>query len=92
VKRIAFETNPVNPGTESPLKVGGSSGLAAIIDRKLQGRVVAETPHDVVDFVSERDVMDAVGEGRKILVSSRTMITPLAKDTAREHDVFRKVD
>ncbi len=92
VKHIAFETNPVNPGAESPLQVGGSSGLADIIDRKLQGRVVAETPHDVVDFVSERDVMDAVRDGRKILISSRTMITPLAKDTAREHDVLRKVD
>ena len=92
VKRVAFETDPVNSGTEVPLQVGGSSGLVDIIDRKLQGRVVAETPHDVVDFVSERDVMDAVREGRKILISSRTMVTPLAKDTARDHDVLRKVD
>ncbi|RLE24490.1 MAG: hypothetical protein DRJ08_00805, partial [Acidobacteria bacterium] len=92
VKRVAFEMNPVNPGSESPLQVGGTGGIAEIIDRKLQGRVIAETPHDVVDFVSERDVLDAVREGRKILISSRTMVTPLAKDTARDHDIFRKVD
>ncbi len=92
VKRVAFEANPVNPGNEAPLRVSGGTDISEIIDRKLQGRVIAETPHDVVDFVSELDVLDAVREGRKILISSRTMITPLAKDTARDHDIFRKVD
>jgi len=91
VKRIAFETNPVNTGTKEPLTVAGA-GIGSVVDRVLQGRTPSAGTGPVADFVSEDDVYDAVRAGRKIRVSSRTMITPLARDTGEAKGIFEFTD
>ena len=91
VKRIAFETNPVNTGTQPPVQVEGS-GVAGVVDRVLQARGGAVASGPVLDFVSENDIHDAVKAGRKLRVSSKTMITPLARETGEAKDIFEFVD
>ncbi len=44
-----------------------------------------------VDFVSEVDVKKALETGEKIFVTSKTIITPSARDLGEERDVFAKV-
>jgi acetaldehyde dehydrogenase (acetylating) len=53
----------------------------------------ANRPHEAarpkpVDFVSEDDVRRALTKGQKIYVSSRTIITPSARDLGEEREVF----
>jgi acetaldehyde dehydrogenase (acetylating) len=53
----------------------------------------ANRPHEAarpkpVDFVSEDDVRRALTKGEKIYVSSRTIITPSARDLGEEREVF----
>ncbi len=45
-------------------------------------------PERPVDFVCEQDVRSAISDRRKIAVSSRTIITPAARDLAAAHGVF----
>ncbi len=90
VKRIAFETNPVNTGSMAPLKVSGGT-VADAVDRRLRTRS-APAKGDVMDFVSEENVRDAIRGGYKIRISNGTMITPLAKDTGKAHEIFENVD
>ncbi len=41
-----------------------------------------------VDFVSESDVRTAVDKGRKIYITSKSIVTPAARDLGEEKDVF----
>lgn len=43
-----------------------------------------------VDFVSEADVRAAVEKGAKIYITSKTILTPAARDLGNEKDVFAK--
>ena len=43
-----------------------------------------------VDFVSEADVRTAVEKGAKIYITSKTILTPAARDLGNEKDVFAK--
>ena len=45
-------------------------------------------PDRPVDFVCEDDVRQAVGNGRRIAVDDRTIITPAARDLGERHGVF----
>ena len=47
---------------------------------------VVETP---AVFLCEDDVRQAVKEGRTLLVSEKTIITPAARDLANAHNVLR---
>jgi hypothetical protein len=41
-----------------------------------------------VDFVSETDVRHAIEKGEKIYITSKTILTPSARDLGNEKDVF----
>jgi hypothetical protein len=41
-----------------------------------------------VDFVSEQEIRAALKRKEKILIGSKTIITPAARDLAAQHDVF----
>jgi hypothetical protein len=41
-----------------------------------------------VDFVCEADVRQAIQEGRKIPINSKTIITPSARDLAAPGDIL----
>lgn len=142
IKRVAFETKPVNvPATvrtpaiaEIPAaalrpKVPVSRDkIAEIVDqflsRKLPDSLTAAPPEPVVPerstedtspvktvihelrpqsltengalrepvaFVSETDVRDAIEKGEKIYVTSKTIITPSARDLGEEKEIFARV-
>lgn len=44
-----------------------------------------------VAFVCEADVRDALAQGRKIPIGSKTLLTPSARDLGRERDAFEDV-
>jgi len=97
VKRVAFETNPVNKGQLSPILLNGS-GVKAVIEEKLEEKLTSVSNSansglngSPVDFVSEEDVLNAKEKGEKIYINDKTMITPLARDTGREYNIFIKV-
>jgi hypothetical protein len=41
-----------------------------------------------VDFVSEEEIRVALKRKQKIVIGSKTIITPAARDLAAQHDVF----
>lgn len=43
-----------------------------------------------VDFVAEDDVRRALQRGERIVIGSRTLITPLARDLGEQHGIFDK--
>jgi hypothetical protein len=48
-------------------------------------------PNIPVDFVSETDVRAAIENGEKIYITSKTILTPSARDLGEERDVFARV-
>lgn len=44
-----------------------------------------------MDFVSETDVRNAIDKGEKIYITSKTILTPSARDLGNEKDVFASV-
>ena len=44
-----------------------------------------------LDFVSEDDVRRAINEGKKIYVTSKTIITPSARDLGEEKEIFARI-
>jgi acetaldehyde dehydrogenase (acetylating) len=48
----------------------------------------ATTDHQVVDFVCEEDVRQAIRLARKIVIGERTIVTPAARDLAEAHRIF----
>jgi acetaldehyde dehydrogenase (acetylating) len=136
VKRIAFETKPVNKAVAKSVStdVSAVSGkkppvereqIAAIVDQFLSQKLkdapspAPETPkaqpiqptpvktviHELrlqsssqngasispMDFVSETDVRNAVEKGEKIYITSKTILTPSARDLGEEKDIFARV-
>ncbi len=132
IKRVAFETKPVNakvteawadrptsqaasqPPTSAPRP--DREKIAAIVDsflsKKLAEMPATEPPvetrtiiHKVtaenavqkpvpiapVDFVSEDDVRRAIGDGKKIYISKKTILTPSARDLGEEKEVFARI-
>ncbi|HMQ03400.1 MAG TPA: aldehyde dehydrogenase family protein [Pyrinomonadaceae bacterium] len=47
--------------------------------------------HEPVSFVSESDVRDAIAKNAKIYITSKTILTPSAKDLGEEKGIFAKV-
>ena len=86
---------PRAPGAVSSPGVDDAS-MRRQIDAFLAGRPgmgpPAETPNSgagsAVEFVCEEDVRQAVRQGRKIVISERTIVTPAARDLADLHRVF----
>ena len=142
IKRVAFETKPVNAPKASEQAMGTGQrkrpirreDVAAIVDQFLSKKLaempekpqeptakapepppieaptapespvrtviheLRTTPVDAngadrtpVDFVSESDVRDAIAKGRKIYITSKTILTPSARDLGEEKEVFARV-
>jgi acetaldehyde dehydrogenase (acetylating) len=77
-----------------------AASLTARIDEFLSGRGLGESPYPgtsvpvqeerqaPVEFVCEDDVRTALAQGRKIVVSDRTIVTPSARDLGESRRVF----
>lgn len=58
---------------------------------EVSGTPTAEKSQKAVEFVSEADVRDAISGGQKIIIDSKTIVTPAARDLGREKDVFVEI-
>lgn len=70
--------------TESPVKT-------VIHELRPQSLTENGFKSEPVDFVSETDVRAAVEKGVKIYITSKTILTPAARDLGEEKDIFAKV-
>lgn len=82
-KAISFVTPEVKPISESPVKT-------IIHELKVEPQKNGSKPQ-IVDFVSETDVRNAIEKGEKIFITAKTIITPSAKDLGEEKEIFAKV-
>jgi acetaldehyde dehydrogenase (acetylating) len=87
-KKIADTPLPEPPSpepvTESPVK----TIIHEIRPQSLTENGSSKTP---MDFVSETDVRKAIENGEKIYITSKTILTPSARDLGNEKDVFASV-
>jgi hypothetical protein len=74
---------PVSPAAEpeSPVK----TVIHELRPQSLTENGANRTP---MDFVSETDVRNAIDKGEKIYITSKTILTPSARDLGNEKDVF----
>ena len=77
----------------------GAEALTGRIDQFLSARLATKpvepvsrvdpvAPSKALEFVCEDDVRRAVKEGRTLLVSERTIVTPAARDAGEAAKVF----
>jgi acetaldehyde dehydrogenase (acetylating) len=90
---------PKKPGQPAPDAIPADA-LTSRIDRFLATRglvpgsslaaqpAAPPPPAEVEQFVCEDDVRSAVREGRKLLISERTIVTPAARDAGEAAKVF----
>jgi hypothetical protein len=79
---MVVETPPVPAPAEAP---------ARTIIHELRPQKEIDESRVPVDFVSEADVREALGKGKKIYITSKTILTPSARDLGNEKDIFAKV-
>ena len=77
---------PARPETpaESPVKT-------IIHELRPQSLTENGTSHTPMDFVSDTDVRLAIEKGEKIYITSKTILTPSARDLGNEKDIFASV-
>lgn len=87
----------------SLVESGGESVAAQVVDRFLAARKPAPAPPapaatpaapkvDVVDFVCEDDVRQAMRKSQKIYIGAKTILTPSARDLGAQYDVLVTVE
>jgi acetaldehyde dehydrogenase (acetylating) len=79
---------PATPGANTST---GEKALAAAASAKASGAGsigVTEQPVNVVGFVSENEVREAISRGEKIFIGPKTIVTPSARDLGGEHEIF----
>ena len=94
---VRLPSLPKAPATPQPDAIPADA-LTARIDRFLSSRGLApqtpeaakasQAPSEAEQFVCEDDVRRAVREGRKLLVSEKTIVTPAARDAGEAEKVF----
>ncbi|HYK92009.1 MAG TPA: aldehyde dehydrogenase family protein [Acidobacteriota bacterium] len=105
VKRLALETSEVIPSWART--VGAAKGVpptpvsedrlratvASLVEAYLasDSQPAAPAPQ-AVEFVCEQDVRAAIHDRRTIHISSKTIITPAARDLEAAHNVFVKLE
>lgn len=72
------------PVIESPVK----TVIHELRPQSLTENGAKQTP---LDFVSETDVRSAIEKGEKIYITSKTILTPSARDLGEEKDIFARV-
>jgi hypothetical protein len=75
---------PAETPTESPVKT-------IIHELRPQSLTENGASHTPMDFVSETDVRLAIEKGEKIYITSKTILTPSARDLGNEKDIFASV-
>lgn len=89
-KKLAEEPEP--PKASAPAASEPPSPVRTVI-HELRPIAADEngTKREPVDFVSESDVREAIERGKKIYITSKTILTPAARDLGEEKEVFAKV-
>lgn len=88
-KKIADSPLPEPPGREaSPLPAAESPVRTVIHEIRPQSLTENGANRTPMDFVSETDVRLAIEKGEKIYITSKTILTPSARDLGNEKDVF----
>lgn len=71
-------------------KLGPSRGVGGASQATGTSATPARVPETPVDFVCEADVRAAIGEGRRIRVHAKTLMTPSARELGDTHRVFER--
>lgn len=82
---------PVPTAAPVPPPPARAEAPARTIIHELRPQKEIEESRIPVDFVSEADVREALGKGKKIYITSKTILTPSARDLGYEKDIFAKV-
>ena len=69
-------------------KAGKPAAAAASPPKQVATPPVSRPKPRPVDFVSEEEIRAALKRKEKIVIGSKTIITPAARDLAAQHDVF----
>ena len=80
-----------NPETRSQASNGGNRSTERPSAPSLPTKPPAANGGKAVDFVSEDDVRRAIQKGEKIYITTKTIITPAARDMGEPAEVFAKV-
>ena len=85
-------SGPVSiPETRSQASNGGNRSSERPSAPSLPRQAPAANGAKAVDFVSEDDVRRAIQKGEKIYITTKTIITPAARDMGEPAEVFAKV-
>ena len=85
-------SGPVSiPETRSQASNGGNRSSERPSAPSLPTKPPAANGGKAVDFVSEDDVRRAIQKGEKIYITTKTIITPAARDMGEPAEVFAKV-
>ncbi len=84
-KKIADAPLPEPPAPERPAESPVKTIIHELRPQSLTENGANRTP---MDFVSETDVRLAIDKGEKIYITSKTILTPSARDLGNEKDVF----
>ena len=87
-KKIADTPLPEPPKAEPPPPVTESPVKTVIHEFRPQSLTENGANRTPVEFVSETDVRLAIEKGEKIYITSKTILTPSARDLGYEKDVF----
>lgn len=91
-KKLADSPKVDTEGAVEPIAAEQTSPVKTIIhELKPQSLTENGVKHEPVDFVSETDVRAALDKGSKIYITSKTILTPAARDLGEEREVFAKV-
>jgi hypothetical protein len=86
------ESKPVPASPEPSAQPISESPVRTIIHELRPQSLTDNGFHaDPVDFVSETDVREAIGKGKKIYITAKTILTPSARDLGEEKDVFARI-
>jgi acetaldehyde dehydrogenase (acetylating) len=80
----ATAAEPVSEPEVSPVKT-------VIHELRPQSLTDNGAKFEPVDFVSETDVRNAIEKGEKIYITSKTILTPSARDLGEERDIFGRL-
>ncbi|MGB7068685.1 MAG: hypothetical protein WBD22_04265, partial [Pyrinomonadaceae bacterium] len=75
----------------SPVEIHESPVRTIIHELKAQSGAENGARPDPVDFVSEDDVRKAVEKGVLIYITSKTIVTPAARDLGDEKEIFASI-
>lgn len=87
-KKISDTPLPKAPVVEAPAESPVKTIIHELRPQSLTENGANRTP---MDFVSETDVRHAIEKGEKIYITSKTILTPSARDLGNEKDIFASV-